>query len=66
MKYHAANRPGEHQKYHEKVYKCQECGLAFIHPSSLKTHEMRHAGEKTYECQKCEKAFFLSQSSLNA
>lgn len=41
----------------EKPYKCQECGKAFAHNTSLTEHHRTHTGEKLYKCSECEKTF---------
>ncbi|XP_023364901.1 zinc finger protein 85-like [Otolemur garnettii] len=45
-----------------KPWKCQECGKAFNHYSTLSSHQRIHSGERPYKCQECGKAFTLSSS----
>jgi len=40
-----------------KNHKCNDCGLHFATPRSLKDHRVRHTGEKPHECPDCKKRF---------
>ena len=62
MSCHIEYKPREHQKYHEKVYKCKDCGETFISTSALRTHKRNLTGEKFYECEQCGNIFQYEKS----
>lgn len=41
----------------DKRYMCNECGLRFLYPSSLRKHFTIHSGEKNFRCIDCNKSF---------
>ena len=46
-----------HTHKDEKPFKCAECGRAFKHRKSLKSHSVIHTNVNPYECQDCGDTF---------
>ncbi|KAK7879779.1 hypothetical protein WMY93_033551 [Mugilogobius chulae] len=40
-----------------QVWKCPECGKAFICKDQLSVHKRTHAGDRTYDCRVCGRSF---------